>query len=259
MNYGQYEALASFYDGLNPDVDYEKWGELLHLAIQKYGRKDTSLVLDLACGTGSISVELAKKGYEVIGVDLSAEMLMKAQQKAYENEQSILFLNQNMTELDLYGTVDAVVCCLDSINYLTDPRELEKTFALVNNFMNDGGLFIFDVNTPHKFKNVYGDRAYILEDEGVLCAWQNDFDKEKGLCTFELSFFVENEDGSYERLDETQTEKVYEYSELISYLEKASFEIIGVYSDLSGEKASDTDDRWHFICRAHNKNVISDF
>ncbi len=254
MKYSQYEALASFYDGLNPDVDYTVWSDFFKTVFDKYGIKNTKLVLDLACGTGSMALELSKKGYEVIGVDLSSEMLMEANVKAIENGCNILFLNQDMCKLDLYGTVDACVCTLDSLNYLTDIKSLKKCLSLVNNFMNDGGIFVFDVNTPYKFKNVYGNNAYILEDEGVFCAWQNSFDEESLLCDFDLTFFVENEDGTYERVSEQQTEKMYTDGELRQVLKETSFEIIGVYSDFDFKEADENDERWYFVCRACNKN-----
>lgn len=254
MKYGQYEALASFYDGLNPDVDYGKWSGFIDGIIKKYGQIDTKIVLDLACGTGSMSVELAKKGYEMIGVDLSAEMLMEAQQKAFEQGQSILFLNQDMCDIDLYGTVDACVCCLDSLNYLTDITKVRKCLSLVNNFMNDGGLFVFDVNTPYKFKNIYGNNAYILENENVLCAWQNTFDEDTGVCNFDLSFFVEGQDGLYERFDESQTERMYTDEELRKVLSECSFEVVGVYSDYEYTEQKESDERWYYVCRARNKN-----
>jgi SAM-dependent methyltransferase len=254
MKYKQYEALASFYDALNPDVDYTAWADFVNKIIDKFGKIETKLVLDLACGTGSMSVELSKLGYEVIGVDLSAEMLMEAQNKAYENEQSILFLNQDMSELDLYGTVDAVVCCLDSINYLTDEEKLKKSLALVNNFMNDGGLFIFDVNTPYKFRNIYGNNAYILESDDVLCAWQNTFDEKTSICDFDLSFFVEKKNGMYERFDESQREKMYTDAQLREMLKNASFEVLGVYSSYDFKEYTETDERWYYVCRANNKN-----
>ncbi len=254
MKYGQYEALAAFYDGLNPDVDYASWGGFIDNIVKKHGKIDTKLVLDLACGTGSMSVELAKRGYEMIGVDLSPEMLMEAQQKAYDEGVSILFLNQNMCEIDLYGTVDMTVCCLDSLNYLTDEKDVEKTFALVNNFMNDGGLFVFDVNSPYKFKNVYGNNAYILENDGVLCAWQNSFDENSGICEFDLSFFVEKKNGTYERFDESQKERMYTDEQLRALLKKCSFEVLGVYSDYDFTEAKESDERWYYVCRANNNN-----
>lgn len=254
MKYKQYEALSAFYDTLNPDIDYKSWAEFIHSIIKKDGLKPTSLVLDLACGTGSMSVELSKLGYDVIGVDLSAEMLMEAQEKAYNEEQSILFLNQNMCELDLYGTVDAVVCCLDSLNYLTDPKDLKKTLSLVNNFMNHGGLFIFDLNTPYKFKNVYGNNAYILENEDVLCAWQNTFDEETAVCTFDLSFFAKKKNGDYERFDETQKERMYTDIEIMQLLKETSFEVMGVYSDYGFSPCKENDERRYYVCKALNNN-----
>ena len=190
----------------------------------------------------------------MIGIDLSPEMLMEAQQKAYDEEQNILFLNQDMCDIDLYGTVDACVCCLDSVNYVTDKANLKKCFSLVNNFMNDGGLFLFDVNTPHKFRNTYGNNAYILENENVLCAWQNTFDEVSGECNFDLSFFVETEDGLYERFDESQTEKMYSDEELRALLKECSFEVLGVYSDYNFTEQNETDERWYYVCRARNKN-----
>lgn len=256
MKYKQYEALALFYDGLNPDVDYVKWADFIKRIFDKYCKNEPKLVLDLACGTGSMSLELSKLGYEMIGVDLSAEMLMEAQQKAYEEGQRILFLNQNMCELDLYGTVDCAVCCLDSLNYLTEEKDIEKTLALVNNFMNDGGIFVFDVNTPHKFKNVYGNNAYILEDDNVLCAWQNTFDETSGICDFDLSFFAMQNDGSYQRFDETQREKMYTDETLRELLKKTSFEVLAVCSDYDFTEYKETDERWYYICRANNKNKM---
>ncbi len=256
MKYGQYEVLAEFYDGLNPDVDYEKWANFIEEIFKKYGEIETKIVLDLACGTGSMSVELAKKGYEVIGVDLSADMLMEAQQKSFEQGQSILFLNQDMCDIDLYGTVDACVCCLDSLNYLTNIEKVKKCLSLVNNFMNDSGLFVFDVNTPHKFRNTYGNNAYILENESVLCAWQNSFDEDSGECNFDLSFFVENEDGLYERFDESQKERMYTDEEIRSVLKECSFDVVGVYSDYNFTEQKDTDERWYYVCRAKNNNKI---
>ncbi len=254
MKYNQYEALAEFYDSLNPDVDYVKWSEFIQRIIEKYGKTKTEIILDLACGTGSMSVELASRGYDVIGIDLSPEMLMEAQEKAYDRKLSILFLNQDMCEIDLYGTVDACVCCLDSINYITDENRLKKCFFLVNNFMNDGGLFVFDVNTPYKFKNIYGNNAYILENENVLCAWQNTFDDNTKICDFDLSFFVNQDNDNYKRIDESQKERMYTDEEIQAFLKETGFELIGVYSDYAFNAYSETDERWYYVCRAKNKN-----
>ncbi len=254
MKYDSYEILASFYDGLNSDIDYGKWSEFIKIIFEKYGKIETKLVLDMACGTGLMSTQLAKMGYDVIGVDLSYEMLNEANNRAIEQGQNILFLNQNMCELDLYGTVDATVCCLDSLNYLTNEKELDKCFSLVNNFMNDGGLFVFDINTPHKFRNIYGNNAYILENEDVFCAWQNTFDEESGICDFDLTFFAENDDGMYDRFDEHQCERMYTDECMRKSLTDNGFEVLGVFSDFDFTEYKDTDERWYYVCRVHNKN-----
>ena len=200
-----YSAIAECYDALNSHIDYESFANFLNKEIRAGGESDGSIVLDLACGTGNITLPLLKRGYDMIGVDLSGDMLNIARNK--KDGDKVLWLCQDMRSFELYGTVGAVVCCLDSINYLTSRQGLDKCFSLVHNYLDPNGIFIFDVNTPYKFEHVYGNNHYILEDDGIYCGWQNYFDKKSGLCDFELSFFYENDDGSYTRLDETQTER----------------------------------------------------
>jgi SAM-dependent methyltransferase len=243
-----YSAIAECYDALNSHIDYESFANFLNKEIRAGGVSDGSLVLDLACGTGNITLPLLKRGYDMIGVDLSGDMLNIARNK--KDGDRVLWLCQDMRSFELYGTVGAVVCCLDSINYLTSRNGLDKCFSLVHNYLDPNGIFIFDVNTPYKFENVYGNNHYVLEDEGIFCGWQNFYDRKSGLCDFELSFFYENEDGSYTRLDETQTEKCYSLKTLTNLLKKNGFEIIKVISDFDGSPVTDTDERAYFVCRA---------
>ena len=243
-----YSAIAECYDALNSHIDYESFANFLNKEIRAGGVSDGSLVLDLACGTGNITLPLLKRGYDMIGVDLSGDMLNIARNK--KDGDRVLWLCQDMRSFELYGTVGAVVCCLDSINYLTSRNGLDKCFSLVHNYLDPNGIFIFDVNTPYKFENVYGNIHYVLEDEGIFCGWQNFYDRKSGLCDFELSFFYENEDGSYTRLDETQTEKCYSLKTLTNLLKKNGFEIIKVISDFDGSPVTDTDERAYFVCRA---------
>ena len=243
-----YSAIAECYDALNSHIDYESFASFLNSEIRAGGISDGSIVLDLACGTGNITLPLYKCGYDMIGVDLSGEMLNIAREK--KDGDKVLWLCQDMRSFELYGTVGAVVCCLDSINYLTSRASVDKCFSLVHNYLDPNGIFIFDVNTPHKFKSVYGNNHYILEDEGIYCGWQNYYDEKSGLCDFELSFFYENEDGSYTRLDETQTERCYSLKVLKNLLIKNGFEIVKVVSDFEGSPVSDTDERAYFVCRA---------
>ncbi|MBQ8254575.1 MAG: class I SAM-dependent methyltransferase [Clostridia bacterium] len=243
-----YSAIAECYDALNSHIDYKQFASFLNREIRAGGISDGSLVLDLACGTGNITLPLSKLGYDMIGVDLSGEMLNVARNK--KDGDKVLWLCQDMRSFELYGTVGAVVCCLDSINYLTSRDGLNKCFSLVHNYLDPNGIFIFDVNTPYKFETVYGNNHYILEDDGIYCGWQNYFDKKSGLCDFELSFFYENADGSYTRLDETQTERCYSLKTLNNLLIKNGFEVIKVISDFDGSPVNDTDERAYFVCRA---------
>lgn len=243
-----YSAIAECYDVLNSHVDYEAFASFLNREIRAGGISDGSIVLDLACGTGNITLPLLKCGYDMIGVDLSGDMLNIARNK--KGGDKVLWLRQDMRSFELYGTVGAVVCCLDSINYLTSRNGLGKCFSLVHNYLDPNGIFIFDVNTPYKFEHIYGNNHYILEDDGIYCGWQNYFDKKSGLCDFELSFFYENGDGSYTRLDETQTERCYSIKTITDLLIKNGFEIIKIISDFEGSPLKDTDERAYFVCRA---------
>jgi SAM-dependent methyltransferase len=213
-------------------------------------------VLDLACGTGSMTLELYSRGYDMIGADMSDDMLSMAMDKAYDREASgILFIKQDMRSFELYGTVGAVTCCLDSVNYLTDDGDLEKCFSTVHNYLDPDGLFIFDVNTPYKFKNVYGNNSYIFEDNdsdgrAAYCGWQNDYDEDTKLCNFYLSVFTEEEGGTYSRSDETQTERCYDLDEIKIALAKCGFEFIGVYGDYNFSAPQENCERWYIIAKA---------
>lgn len=247
----QYASLASVYDRLNYGCDYEKIANFLASEIKENERVSSSLVLDLACGTGRLTFLLRDRGFDMTGIDLSEEMLSQAKALCHkEGVSDILWLCQDMRSFELYGTVGAVVCCLDSINYLTSRNGLSKCFSLVHNYLDPNGIFIFDVNTPYKFEHIYGNNHYILEDDGIYCGWQNYFDKKSGLCDFELSFFYENGDGSYTRLDETQTERCYSIKTVTDLLIKNGFEIIKIISDFEGSPLKDTDERAYFVCRA---------
>ena len=247
-----YEALAKVYDRLNGDVDYGRFADFYETVFKREGIAP-QLVLDLGCGTGTLTLELARRGYDMIGVDGSAEMLSRAYQRKYEvGASNVLFLQQDMREFELYGTVGAVVSSLDCVNYLTGEGDIDRCFSLVHNYLDPDGVFIFDVNSPYKFKHVYGDNAYILEDEdedgACYCGWQNEFDEASGLCRFYLSVFAEGEDGRYRRYDEEQTERCYSEATLRAALEKAGFVDVRFYgADM--EAPGETAERWFVTAR----------
>ena len=250
-----YEALAKVYDRLNGEVDYTAIADLYQSIFARYGVAP-ELLLDLGCGTGRMTLELADRGYDMIGVDASAEMLSKAYEQMYAKGKSgILFLQQDMRAFELYGTVGAVVSTLDCINYLTEDGDLEKCFALVHNYLDPNGVFVFDVNTPYKFRHIYGDNAYILEEEdgSIYCGWQNDYDEESGLCRFLLSVFSEEGDGRYSRADEEQIERCYSREALTAALEKAGFVDICFFGDTDlGAPHAETE-RWYIAARCQKK------
>ncbi len=221
-----YQGFAQLYDALTFDVDYENIASFIHEIFQKHGIK-SGLVLDLACGTGTLTLALAERGYEMLGADLSEDMLSVARQK--EGAEGILFLNQSMDDFELYGTVDAIVCVLDSINYLTEPEALLKTFRLCANYLNPGGILIFDVNSEYKFSSVLGNQTYTYETDEIFYNWENEYDPESRLCDLYLTFFCLEESGLYRRVDEVHTQRAYADSELKDALKKAGLTLVATY------------------------------
>lgn len=234
-----YNDFAYIYDALTDDVDYDKFLQFIK-RIFKLNNLSPQLVLELACGTGNFTKKLSDEGYDVIALDSSEQMLDVAREKC----EDVLFLNQDMTEFELYGTVDAIVCVLDGVNYVTDKRKLQKMFKLCHNYLNYDGLLIFDINSEHKLKNIIGNNTFIQDTEDIFYTWENELIKDK--VNFYLTFFVkENEE--YLRFDEVHTERIYKESELCDMLKKADFEVSGVYGDFDVKKPSKKSERI-FIC-----------
>ncbi len=244
-----YSILAECYDALMEDVDYAAWADFYEAQFAKHGKSRPGIVLDLGCGTGKLTNILAARGYDMIGVDLSAEMLSHAAAAAEAQKLHVLYLEQDMRAFDLFGTVGAVVCSLDGINYLTRRDDVLLCFSRVHTFLDDGGLFIFDVNTPWKFEHIFGDQSYILENETTYLGWQNEYNASTGLCRFYLTFFMEADDGLWARYEEVQSERAYSDRTLKNLLEKAGFTVLDIVSDLAGTKAGLTDERHYFICK----------
>ena len=252
MSYDGYFAIAGVYDKLNKEIDYSKWANFFESCFERYLKEKPTIVLDLACGTGRMTREMAGRGYDMIGVDGSVDMLSKAYSSGGEG---ILYLCQDMREFELYGTVGATLCCLDSLNYLTEDGDLETVFSLVHNYSDPDALFLFDMNSKYKFENVYADNSYILEDESenglqIFCGWQNFYDRESKICSFYLSVFEEHKNGSYTRADEEQFERCYELDEIKECLEECGFELLGVFSDIDFSEIKEDSERFYFVARA---------
>lgn len=224
----QYETFAQYYDTLICDVDYAARAVYFDKVITKFGGS-RGIMLDIACGTGSLSFELERLGYDVIGADLSEEMLAIANEKRYECHSKALFLNQSMQQLDLYGTVDAAVCALDSINHITDREELVKGFEKISLFLHPEGVFVFDVNTIFKHEHILANETFVYECEDVYCVWQNEYQSDTRCVDIYLDFFIECKDGRYERQEESFSERAYSDAELREMLKAVGLQVVACY------------------------------
>ncbi len=242
-----YDNFSRFYDMLTDNVEYEKRADYFCRLLSMCGIKE-GILLDLGCGTGSVSVKMAEKGFDVIGVDSSIGMLNAAQQKMFESGRHMLLLNQKMQEIDLYGTVDCAICVLDGINHLDSAEDVRKTFEKVSLFMNPGGAFAFDVNTIHKHKNVLADNAFVFEPDGLFCVWQNNYNSSDNSVEISLDFF-EEEDGVYYRTGESFSERAYELDEIKKWLEDSGFEVVGIFDDLTTDEVRADSEKAVFLAR----------
>ncbi len=240
-----YNDFAQVYDKLQ-DADYNKFVDFYEEIFKRLGKKP-ELVLDLACGTGNITLPMAERGYDMIGLDMSVEMLNIARDKAYEVNREILFLCQDMCEMELFGTVDAIVCALDGLNYITDYDDLKELFRLANNYLNPGGVFIFDINSLHKLKNILGGNTFVNDEQGIFYVWQSEFCEETNICDFDLTFFCEDEDGAYVRFDEFQQERAYTIAEITEAAKSAGLDVTGIYKPFEFATADDNDERIFFV------------
>lgn len=245
-----YSEFASFYDALMTDVDYQERTEYLCSLFKTFDRMPI-LMLDLACGTGEFSTRFAQKGVSVIGVDMSYNMLSVAQEKSLERGTDVLYLCQNATELDLYGTVDGAICCLDSLNHITDYSAFCKAIARVSLFLEKDRLFIFDVNTPYKHSEILGNNAFVIDTDGVYCVWQNDYCEKDCTVNINLDFFVPEGD-AYFRSGENFTERAYTDGEIEKALKNAGLKIEAVYEEMTQNDTTPTTQRAVYVTRKVN-------
>lgn len=240
----QYSALSEFYDRLTFDVDYKEYAKGADRLFKMHGIPG-NLILELACGTGSLTLELGKMGYEMISCDISPDMLSAAREKCSVLSCPPVFICQDMCGLDLYGTVDGCVCALDSINYLTELPQLKAAFKRISLFMNKGGVFIFDVKSCCMFEELDGISS-VWDDDDMFAAWQYGYDKKSMRAMHIVDVFVKTE-GLYKRFEETHYQRAYKADKLKELLKQNGFEIIGVYKDICGTKAHTETGRLFFV------------
>ena len=259
-----YNTFAGFYDELTDNISYPKRAAYFDKVI-KSCCPDASILLDLACGTGKLSIELAKLGYDVVGTDASQQMLSQAMDNKaralygedFERDEpsdpqieKLLFLCQPMQELDMYGTLDAAVCALDSLNHVTDPSAVQKAFDKVSLFMNPGGVFVFDVNSVYKHKEVLGNNVFVFDRDDVYCVWQNSLNEENLQVQMDLDFFAYDEDtDTYRRTSESFCERAYTDQEIRSFIKNSGLEYVAAYSEDSFEPVQEDTQRIIYVAR----------
>lgn len=242
----QYSGLAACYDRLIEPEVYDHFAERICTLLQKDGIKD-GLVLELCCGTGSLAYRLTQQGYELICCDASPEMLNIAREKCAGLQVPPVLICQNAAELDLYGTVRAAVCCLDSVNYFTSLRELKKVFSRVSLFLEPGGLFLFDVKSRGMFEAL-GGTASIQEEEDLFCTWQYGFDKPSGYAQHQVDIF-QKKDEKYLRFTEEHYQRWYSIGTLRKTLEETGLRPMGVFAGLSARRTKEEKGRLFFAAR----------
>lgn len=247
-----YTGFAAVYDMFMDNIPYGKWSEYLTSLLEEYGVTD-GLVLDLGCGTGTLCRLLAARGYDMIGVDVSDEMLEIAMEKQVENPDGILYLHQDMREFELYGTVRAVVSICDSMNYLMEYEDLVQVLKLVNNYLDPKGVFVFDLNTVYKYREELGEQTIAENrDEGSFI-WENFYDEEEMLNEYDLTLFIREEDGRYRKYEETHYQRAYGLETVKQAIDEAGMEFVAVYDAFTKEPPREDSERIYVVARERGK------
>lgn len=247
-----YTSFAAVYDTFMDNIPYEEWCDYLCGLLKEYGVLD-GLVLDLGCGTGTLTELLSQRGYDMIGIDNAEDMLFIAMEKKIETGHDILYLLQDMREFELYGTVKAVVSICDSMNYILEYEELVSVFRLVNNYLDPEGVFIFDMNTVYKYQELLGESTIAENREDCSFIWDNSFDSETMVNEYDLALFIGEENGLYRKYEETHYQRAYSIPEVRQALEEAGMEFVAVYDAFSRNAPGPESERIYFIARERGK------
>ncbi|MBR4139474.1 MAG: class I SAM-dependent methyltransferase [Lachnospiraceae bacterium] len=243
-----YSGFAKVYDLFMDNIPYGEWTEYVKELLAEEGIKD-GILLDLGCGTGSVTELLAKAGFDMIGIDNSEEMLDIAMEKRYESGLDILYLLQDMREFELYGTVKGVVSICDSMNYILDDEDLLDVFKLVHNYLDNDGIFIFDMNTMYKYREILADNTFAEDREESSFIWENFYDEEEEINQYDLSLFVQEEDGRYRKYEETHLQRAYEQETVEELLKESGLELLHVYDAFTKEEPAEDAQRIYYVCR----------
>ena len=247
-----YTSFARVYDTFMDNIPYEEWAVYLTGLLNEYGVND-GLVLDLGCGTGNMTELLAKEGYDMIGVDNAEEILEIAMEKREKSGHDILYLLQDMREFELYGTVRAVVSVCDSVNYIDEEEDLTEVFRLVNNYLDPGGVFIFDFNTLYKYREILGDRTIAENREDCSFIWDNYYYEEERINEYELSIFIREKENLFRRYEETHFQRGYTLDEMIRMIKDSGLEFVTAYDAFTREAPKEDSERIYVIAREKGK------
>ena len=248
-----YTSFAAVYDTFMDNIPYEEWEKYLKSLLYEYGVRE-GLVLELGCGTGNMTEILAQSGYDMIGVDNAEEMLEIAIEKRMKSGLDILYLQQDMREFELYGTVKAIVSVCDSVNYILEEEELEEVFRLVNNYLDPGGVFIFDFNTVYKYREILGDQTIAENREECSFIWDNYYYEEERINEYELSLFIREGDSElYRKYRETHFQKAYDLETMKRLITQSGLEYITAYDAFTKEAPTRVSERIYVIARERGK------
>lgn len=247
-----YTGFAQVYDTFMDNVPYDEWGEYLVSLLKKYGVED-GLVLDMGCGTGAMTRYLDAHGYDMTGIDVSEEMLTIAKEKSSPD---ILYLLQDMREFELYGTMRAAVSICDSMNYILEEDDLLRVFSLVNNYLDPGGIFIFDLNTVYKYQKILGEQTIAEDREECSFIWDNFYDEEEMINEYDLTVFVQEEGDLFRRYCETHYQRAYSLETVRALIEKAGMEVLAIYDAFTYNKPKPDSERVYFVAREHGKKTV---
>lgn len=241
-----YVHFADIYDQVMADVPYRQWLDYIEAVWSNFGFSPL-LVLDLACGTGSMSLQLALRGYQVVGVDSSARMLDVARRKLQSRGLHAEFVLGDMRDFCLRDQVDAAICVFDSLNYLLEPPDLKKAFAQTAKAMRPGGIFVFDVNTPERLA-IIPKQVHIMESPDYYLVWSDQYDRSRKVWRVKLTGFI-RDGGSWRRFDETHRERAFPLTDLSEWLDEAGFDVLAVFDSCSFRAATRSTSRAYFVAR----------
>ena len=249
-----YTSFAEVYDTFMDNVPYDEWADYVEHLLKEQDI-DSGLVLELGCGTGSMTEALSNRGYDMIGVDNAQEMLDIARRKKEKSGQDILYLLQDMQAFELYGTVRAAVSVCDSINYVTEPEDVIQVFRLVNNYLDPEGVFVFDFNTQYKYKEVMGDCTIAEDREDCSFIWDNFYDEEEKINEYELTLFLREEGNLYRKYQEVHFQRAYTLEEMTEYLERAGLIFLAAYDAYTRFTADEKSERITILAKEHGKSL----